>query len=125
MEKMLFIGILVCLLVSLICAGLSAPFIGKWYWIQRLVTFCPPTVIGGIFAGYVNQRQGWVYGLLTSIVFLVFLYIAAVWMFHWVETPWEILRDFISDLWLPIVSLLSGTAGGYVGQHLAHLYRKD
>lgn len=67
--------------------------------------------VGGMVAGLVAQRRGWVYGLLSALVMEGFILAFDIWAFGWAVEPRNLLMVRVEEWY----SLCGGAVGGYVG----------
>lgn len=73
-----------------------------------IIHYAPTALLGGLWAGWIMRRRGWLYGLTVGIL----LVILSVW-------PVIGSKNFRPiDLYVVLTILLSCTLGGYLGERL-------
>jgi hypothetical protein len=101
--------------------------------VKDLTSMCLPVFVGSIIAGIVAQRQGWICGFLSGLMYHVFAFmilvnigLGAPLINAFAEYEWPFIAGTISHListlipnwWLVITAMLSGILGGHFGQLL-------
>lgn len=127
-------SIIIIIIIYPMSAGSgTCAFSGGKSLTKDLISMCLPALAGGIFAGIVAQRQGWIYGFLSVLLLHLFGFLVMVCVGlgaplinAFAEYEWSFIARTISHListlapgwWLVITAMLSGILGGHLGQLL-------
>lgn len=128
--------ILICLFGNV---GKTCSYNGGQFWLKDLINNCLPLLIGGIFAGIIAQRHGWVCAFLSWLFFQAFTIVILLMIglgkpiissfatYEWsfiARTMSRLISTLIPAWWLYAISLFSAVIGGYLGQLLVQKYHK-
>ncbi|MBU4561450.1 TIGR04086 family membrane protein [bacterium] len=73
-----------------------------------IIHYAPTALLGGLWAGWIMRRRGWLYGLTLGILLVILSYWPIV-----INTTWRPI-----DLYAVLTILPSCTLGGYLGERL-------
>lgn len=80
-----------------------------------VIAYLLPLFIGTILTGEIIGRNGWKYGLLVALVYMIYDIIEAIIHFGGIIS----LSYMLPNAWRLLTYSLIGCAGGYLGQRLA------
>jgi hypothetical protein len=93
--------------------------VGVGRLIAQLVRWCLPSFVGGMAAGYIARRKGWLFGLLIMIIPGVLSLLRVLLAYYWKIPETEAIYDYwVSNWWLLLLALVAGAGGGYIGELL-------
>ncbi|HEA47473.1 MAG TPA: TIGR04086 family membrane protein [bacterium] len=73
-----------------------------------IIHYAPTALLGGLWAGWIMRRRGWLYGLILGVLLVILG-----------EWPIVVNKSFQpTDLYPMLTILLSCTLGGYLGERL-------
>lgn len=91
--------------------------IGVRILIKQLIRWCLPPLVGGLAAGYIARRKGWLFGLLIIAIPGIFSLIFFLLAYYW-EVPGMETIQRSTSWWLLLLALVAGAGGGYLGEFL-------
>ncbi len=130
MRKVIAVVAGLIIVIILMFMLLSISFIREQLWLAGIVILHLPPFVGGIIAGYIARRKGWIFGLL-AVIFIV----GAVWVSS-IITWYQVRDDYIYKalhnggfisfrvVLLSVTMLVVGGIGGHLGQYLAQKRQK-
>ena len=89
-----------------------------WHLVDLLFRRCLPPLLGGISAGFIAERKGWVLGFLVAVMLETFGCVVNFFVFDLEGGMYEALLLCVSDWWLLLPVLVAGAGGGYLGELL-------
>lgn len=119
------IALLIGFFVSVVLAIILVQIFKTWHLLVLLGRRCLPPFFGGIFAGYIVQRRAWAFGLLVAAMLEAFGFVVSMCVFEWAEGMHNAFLHWASDWWLLLPVLVAGAGGGYLGELLYKIRRRQ
>ncbi|MGB3480057.1 MAG: hypothetical protein WBB67_12975 [bacterium] len=113
------VGVSILIGLTIVLPGV----VGMRSVIAQLVRWCLPPLVGGLAAGYIARRKGWLFGLLIIAIPGIYSIPFVLLSYYW-EVPGAATIQPSTIWWLLLLALVAGSGGGYLGELLFKIRHK-